>query len=73
MAPNETIIELARTVSTGVADISTLAKHTHYVDDGDEALKAIQSANDGEIIEIDTATNERLLRIIDRNLLPVSK
>lgn len=39
--------------------------------DADEALKVIQS--NGEIIEIDETTNKRLLRIIDRNLLPISK
>jgi MFS transporter, ACS family, allantoate permease len=36
--------------------------------DADEAMKAFES---GEIIEIDEATNKRLLRIIDWHLLPL--
>ena len=42
-----------------------ILKHSH---DADEAMKAYES---GEIIEIDEATNKRLLKIIDRNLLPL--
>ena len=43
-------------------------KHSH---DADEAMKAF-AGHTGEIIEIDEATNKRLLRIIDFNLIPVS-
>ena len=43
----------------------TILKHSHDVD---EAMKAFES---GEIIEIDQATNKRLLKIIDRNLIPL--
>ena len=39
--------------------------HSH---DADEAMKAFES---GEVIEIDEATNKRLLRTIDRHLLPL--
>ena len=39
--------------------------------DGDEALKAFMS-HQGEVIELDEATNKRLLRKIDWNLMPVS-
>jgi hypothetical protein len=42
-----------------------ILKHSH---DADEAMKAFES---GEIIEIDEATNKRLLKIIDRNLIPL--
>lgn len=38
--------------------------------DADEALKAFAS-HQGEVIHIDEATNKRLLRIIDWNLMPV--
>lgn len=41
--------------------------------DADEALKVIQSFSEGDIVEIDAATNKRLLRIIDTKLLPMSK
>ncbi|KAK0799522.1 Allantoate permease [Friedmanniomyces endolithicus] len=41
-------------------------KHSH---DADEAMKAF-AGHTGEIIEIDEATNKRLLRIIDFNLIP---
>lgn len=42
-------------------------KHAH---DGDLALKALQG-HGGQIIHIDEATNKRLLRRIDWNLIPV--
>lgn len=44
-----------------------ILKHSH---DADVALQAIQQA-DGQIIEIDAATNKRLLRIIDWHLMPL--
>ena len=43
-------------------------KHSH---DADEALKAFAS-HSGQVLEIDEATNKRLLRQIDWNLMPVS-
>ena len=42
-------------------------KHSH---DADEAMKAF-AGHEGEIIHIDAATNKRLLRKIDWNLIPV--
>lgn len=44
-----------------------ILKHSH---DADVALQAIQQA-DGQVIEIDAATNKRLLRIIDWHLMPL--
>ena len=41
--------------------------------DADEALKVIQSFSEGGIVEIDSTTNKRLLRIIDTKLLPMSE
>lgn len=49
------------------ADAKILA-HSH---DADEAMKAFQGM-EGEVIEIDDATNKRLLRRIDWHLMPVS-
>lgn len=45
-----------------------VAKHTH---DADEAMKAF-AGHEGEILELDEATNKRLLRRIDIRLMPVS-
>jgi len=42
-----------------------IVKHSH---DADEAMKAFEN---GEVIEIDEATNKRLLRIIDWHLMPL--
>ncbi|KAL1966662.1 hypothetical protein VTN77DRAFT_3859 [Rasamsonia byssochlamydoides] len=51
-----------------VAAISkTILQHSH---DGDEALKAF-IGHEGEVFVIDEATNRRLLRIIDWNLIPI--
>ena len=44
-----------------------LLKHSH---DADEALKAIQG-HDGEPVILDEATNRRILRRIDWNLIPI--
>lgn len=38
--------------------------------DADEAMKAFEG-HDGELLVLDEATNKRLLRKIDRNILPV--
>ncbi|GAB7360926.1 hypothetical protein MBLNU230_g0910t1 [Neophaeotheca triangularis] len=48
------------------ADAKILA-HSH---DADEAMKAFQGM-EGEVIEIDDATNKRLLRRIDWHLMPI--
>lgn len=42
-------------------------EHSH---DADEAMKAFMG-HEGEVIHIDEATNKRLLRRIDWNLIPV--
>lgn len=44
-----------------------ILKHSH---DADVALQAFQSY-EGQVIEVDEATNRRLLRIIDWNLIPL--
>lgn len=44
-----------------------ILKHSH---DADIALKALEEY-EGEVIEIDEATNKRLLRRIDLNLIPL--
>lgn len=40
--------------------------------DADEAMKAFEG-HEGDMIELDESTTRRLLRVIDRNILPVSK
>nr|POF27635.1 hypothetical protein CFP56_71444 [Quercus suber] len=47
---------------------ATLLEHSR---DGDEALQAFRDRDAGEVIEIDEATNRRLLRKIDWNMMPV--
>lgn len=47
------------------ADVEKIIKHSH---DADEAMKAFA---EGEIVDIDEATNKRLLRIIDWHLMPI--
>lgn len=46
-----------------------LIEHSH---DADDALKALPSS-EGAFTELDAANNKRLLRIIDRHLLPMSE
>lgn len=46
-----------------------ILKHANP-EDADDALKAFRD-HDGEVIEMDEATNRRLVRIIDRNIMPV--
>lgn len=60
--------------SVGAADVEkvkaidpTLEKHAH---DADEALKAFGELQ-GESIELDEATNRRLLRTIDWHMMPI--
>jgi ACS family allantoate permease-like MFS transporter len=45
----------------------TLEKHAH---DADEAMKAFEDMH-GEAIELDEATNRRLLRTIDWHMMPI--
>jgi ACS family allantoate permease-like MFS transporter len=45
----------------------TMEKHSH---DADEAMKAIDELH-GEAIELDEATNRRLLKIIDWHMMPI--
>ena len=61
-APSPVNLEEKRRGSVAAEKI---LKHSH---DADEAMKAFEN---GEIIEIDEATNKRLLKIIDRNLIPL--
>ena len=61
-------LEKANTVDVG--DIPTeIIKHAN---DADEAMKAFQG-HEGEVIVLDEATNRRLLRRIDLNLMPVRR
>lgn len=47
------------------ADVDKVIAHSH---DADEAMKAFA---EGEIVEIDEATNKRLLRVIDWHMMPI--
>ena len=44
-----------------------ILKHSY---DADEAMKAFEG-HEGQIIELDEATNKRILRRIDWNMIPV--
>lgn len=57
---------LADAIRTGSIDAKIL-EHSH---DADEAMKAFMG-REGQVIELDEATNKRLLRRIDWNLMPV--
>lgn len=46
------------------------AQVLEHATDADEAMKAFEG-HDGELLVIDKATNRRLLRKIDLNILPV--
>lgn len=69
MPSGRTVSPPATLVSTSgrktSADVEKVIAHSN---DADEALKAFA---DGEIIEIDEATNKRLLRTIDWHLMPI--
>lgn len=56
--------DIEMTISTD----DKLVKHTHT--DGDEAMKAFDELQ-GEAIELDDATNRRLLRRIDLHIMPI--
>ena len=60
--------EKARNASvTSNPDTSKILQHSH---DADEAMKAFMG-HQGAVLEIDAATNKRLLRIIDWHLIPI--
>jgi len=50
-----------------IAEMTTVLKHANK-EDADEALQAFEN---GEVIVIDEATNRRLLRKIDWNIMPI--
>ena len=73
MASDEKAIGVSSSVDTGI-DMDnikhvdpTIEKHAH---DADEALKALGDLH-GETIELDEATNRRLLKIIDWHMMPI--
>lgn len=43
-----------------------------HANDADEAMKAFEGHN-GEVLVLDEATNSRLLRKVDMNILPVGR
>jgi ACS family allantoate permease-like MFS transporter len=57
-------------VADAIRNGSLDKKILEHSNDADEAMKAFQGA-EGQVIEIDAATNKRLLRKIDWNLMPV--
>jgi hypothetical protein len=57
--------EKRASLPTASKSAQRILAHSH---DADEAMKAFEA---GEVIEIDEATNKRLLRIIDWHLLPL--
>ena len=59
-------ISLESTISGKAPDVVV-----QHANDADEAMKAF-AGRDGEILVLDEATNRRLLRKIDRHLMPVS-
>jgi MFS transporter, ACS family, allantoate permease len=61
-------INEARRASNVSEAAATVLKHAI---DADEAMKAF-AGREGEVIHIDEATNKRLLKIIDWNLMPLS-
>jgi ACS family allantoate permease-like MFS transporter len=63
---NKTSDPVADAIRNGSLDKKIL-EHSH---DADDAMKAFQESQ-GQVIEIDAATNKRLLRRIDWNLMPV--
>lgn len=69
MAEEEKIVGTSPAVDVGpVKHVDpTLEKHAH---DADEAMKAFEDLH-GEAIELDEATNRRLLRTIDWHMMPI--
>jgi ACS family allantoate permease-like MFS transporter len=54
-------------IGSGAATVAKILEHSK---DADEALTAFAS-HQGEVIHVDEETNQRLLRKIDRNIMPV--
>lgn len=65
-APSAVDMEKDTAIRSGSIPEKVL-QHSH---DADEAMKAFQG-HEGEVITIDEATNKRLLRRIDWNLMPI--
>lgn len=59
--------DLADAIRSGSVVDGKILEHSN---DGDEALKAFMESR-GQVLEIDEATNKRLLRKIDWNLMPI--
>lgn len=51
-------------------DVAPPAQILKHANDADEAMKAFEG-HGGELLVLDEATNRRLLRKIDMNILPV--
>ncbi|TLD35012.1 putative MFS allantoate transporter [Venturia nashicola] len=66
-APGAGLPVMEDVIRKGSVDPSVILKHAI---DGDEALKAF-AEHQGAVIHIDEATNKRLLRKIDMNLMPI--
>jgi MFS transporter, ACS family, allantoate permease len=64
-SPSPVEVEKRQSLPNANKAAQKVFEHSH---DADEAMKAFES---GEIIEIDEATNKRLLRTIDLHLLPL--
>jgi len=58
---------LPEIISDGGHVSEKVLAHSH---DADEAMKAFMS-HEGQVLELDEATNKRILRRIDWNLMPV--
>lgn len=58
-------------ISVDDKDGAPPAQVLNHANDADEAMKAFEG-HDGELLVLDEATNKRLLRKIDLNILPVS-
>ena len=64
-APSPVNIDEKRHSASSTAAAQKILAHSH---DADEAMKAFVN---GEVVEIDHATNKRLLRIIDFRMMPL--
>lgn len=62
----EAVVELPGTIDDKTGVSKQILEHAN---DADEAMKAFAAA--GEVIELDAETNKRLLRKIDRNIMPL--
>ncbi|KAI9738826.1 MAG: hypothetical protein M1834_008333 [Cirrosporium novae-zelandiae] len=63
-------LEKAPLEQTATVDSAVPEKVLHHVVDADEAMKAF-AGHEGEVLEVDEATNKRLLRKIDWHLMPL--